>query len=68
MTNMGSATSVVELSETLRNQQASSDLVKLVRKLRWIGLDDEARCVQSALCTIPPEERASVLSLPNSTD
>ncbi len=52
----------------LTAQETSHELVKLVRKLRWIGLDDEARCIQHALCAIPASKRASVLSWPTSTD
>jgi hypothetical protein len=35
-------------------------LAKLIRKLRWIGLDDEARRLELAVSTLPPEERGSV--------
>lgn len=52
----------------LTAQETSHELVKLVRKLRWIGLEDEARCIQHALGAIPANERASVLSWPASTD
>jgi hypothetical protein len=31
------------------DQKISNDLVKQVRKLRWIGMDDEARVMQVAL-------------------
>jgi hypothetical protein len=47
---------------------AQETLTRLVRKLRWIGLDDEAKRVQTELCAIPADERASVLSTPFSTD
>lgn len=30
-------------------QRGSNELVKLIRKLRWIGMDDEARRLQSEL-------------------
>ena len=41
---------------------------KLIRKLRWIGLEDEARSLQLAVSTLPVEERGSVLAGPFSTD
>jgi hypothetical protein len=47
---------------------ASNELVKMVRKLRWIGMEDEARQVQTALSCLPSNERASVLAGPHSTD
>lgn len=40
----------------------------LIRKLRWIGFDDEARRLEQAVSTLPPEERGSVSAGPFSTD
>jgi hypothetical protein len=41
---------------------------QLIRKLRWIGLEEEAKRLESAVCTLPPEERGSVSVGPFSTD
>ena len=41
---------------------------RLIRKLRWIGLDEEAKRLASAVSTLPPDERASVSFAPFSTD
>ena len=35
----------------------SDNLVKLIRKLRWIGLEKEAHQLQDALSKFPAEER-----------
>jgi hypothetical protein len=43
-------------------------LGKLIRKLRWIGLEDEARRLELAVSTLPPEQRDSVSVGPFSTD
>jgi hypothetical protein len=40
----------------------------LIVKLRWIGLEDEARHLQQALSTLPPEESGIVAVGPFSTD
>jgi len=48
--------------------ETAHELVNLVRKLHWIGLDDEARSLQQALGAIPASQRASVLATPASTD
>jgi hypothetical protein len=37
---------------------------KLLRKLRWVGLDEEARRLESALSTLPPEQRSTTAELP----
>jgi hypothetical protein len=46
----------------------SHEWARLIRKLRWIGLDDEAHRLELAVSTVPAEERGSVLAEPSSTD
>jgi hypothetical protein len=46
----------------------SMELVKLIRKLRWIGLVEEAHQLEIALSKIPPDDRAAVLGNAPSTD
>jgi len=46
----------------------SRDQMRLIRKLRWIGLEEEARRLELAISTLPSEERGSVLAGPLSTD
>jgi hypothetical protein len=46
----------------------STDLVKLIRKLRWIGLEDEAHQLEIAVSQFPPETRAPVVVNTSSTD
>jgi len=43
------------------------DWAKLIRKLRWIGMDDEAHRLQIAVCSLPPDERGTVSAGPFST-
>lgn len=35
-----------------------ADLIKLIRKLRWIGLEEEACQLQRALCAMRPGQPA----------
>jgi hypothetical protein len=49
-------------------QQGSRDWAKLIVKLRWIGLEDEARQLERALSALPSEERGTVAAGPFSTD
>jgi hypothetical protein len=42
-------------------------VVKLIRKLRWIGLEGEAKELQHALKGLPPH-RGSLVAGPHSTD
>jgi hypothetical protein len=44
------------------------DCSKLIRKLRWIGLEEEANRLQQMVRTLPPEERGCVAAEPYSTD
>jgi hypothetical protein len=41
---------------------------KLIRKLRWIGLEDEAARLQDALRVVAPEHRGTVIADLNNTD
>jgi hypothetical protein len=53
---------------TLSDQRPACEWAKLIRKLRWIGLEDEARRLEQAVSTVPPEQRGSVSAEPSSTD
>ena len=44
------------------------EMAKLIRKLRWIGLEDEASRLQRVASTLPPEEAGSVSVGPFATD
>jgi hypothetical protein len=46
----------------------SCELVRLIRKLRWIGMEAEAVELQTVLKRLPPDRRASLLEAPHSTD
>jgi hypothetical protein len=46
----------------------SLEWARLIRKLRWIGLEKEAHRLELAVSTLPAEERGSVLAGPISTD
>ena len=46
----------------------SGDITKLIRKLRWIGLEDDARRLQRIASMLPPEERSTVSVGPFATD
>jgi hypothetical protein len=49
-------------------QKAAREVVKLIRKLRWIGMEQEAEQLQTALSGFPSDKRASLLAGPHSTD
>jgi hypothetical protein len=53
---------------TLLDERPSCEWAKLIRKLRWIGLEDEAHRLEQAVSTLPPEQRGSVSAGPFSTD
>jgi hypothetical protein len=50
------------------NERSPREWARLIRKLRWIGLEEEARRLELAVSTLPPEERGSVSVGPFSTD
>jgi hypothetical protein len=52
----------------LINQCPSREWARLISKLRWIGLEEQALRLEQVVNTLPPEERGSVLAGPFSTD
>jgi len=54
--------------QTAPEKGVPQDWAKLIRKLRWIGLEDEASRLQTAVCRLPPDERGTVSAGPFSTD
>jgi hypothetical protein len=42
-------------------QRLPHDWARLILKLRWIGLDEEAKRLESAVATLRPEERCGTL-------
>jgi len=53
------------LPQVTAEQRAESDRLKRVRKLRWVGMDDEARLLQGV---VDPEHADRVLAIPHATD
>ena len=49
-------------------ERTSYELVTLIRKLRWIGLEAEAGQLQTVLRKIPQDRRVSLMAIPHSTD
>jgi len=49
-------------------QLESRDIAKLIRKLRWIGMENEAKDLQKTLNDVPADERGSCLAGPHGTD
>jgi hypothetical protein len=54
--------------EVSSEQRAASELVKRIRKLRWIGLDDDADRVQAELNARGLPAADSVIAMPRDTD
>jgi hypothetical protein len=44
------------------------ECARLVGKLRWIGLDEEAGLLEQALRDLLPEQRGTIFAEPRSTD
>ena len=54
--------------QSLSKKMQSQDWAKLIRKLRWMGLEDEASRLQMVVDTLPPDQRGTVSAGPFSTD
>jgi hypothetical protein len=44
------------------------DLTVRIRKLRWMGLEEEAQALERELKSVPAKETDSVLAAPRNTD
>jgi hypothetical protein len=49
-------------------RQPPDDWTKLIRKLRWIGMEEEAQRLQIAVRSLPPAQKGTVSAEPFSTD
>jgi len=49
-------------------QALPRDWARLIEKLRYIGLNDEASRLASAVSSLPPEQRCELNPLPPDTD
>jgi len=49
-------------------QAIPQDWARLIRKLRWIGLNEEAKRLEAAVRTMAPAERGNVDFGPFATD
>jgi hypothetical protein len=65
---MNNAHAGFELPDVSLEQQFLVDLAKRVRKLRWIGMEDEARILATELEKVPPAIRHSILGEQFCTD
>lgn len=54
--------------QTMSMNRQPKEWAKLIRKLRWIGLEDEARRLQTVVSSLPPDERGTVSAGPFFTD
>ena len=55
-------------SEGMSMNRQSKEWAKLIRKLRWIGMEDEARRLQTIVSSLPADERGTVSAGPFFTD
>ena len=55
-------------SQAMSMNRQPREWAKLIRKLRWIGMEDEARRLQTAVSSLPPDERGTVSAGPFFTD
>jgi hypothetical protein len=52
----------------LAEQKTADELVKLIRKLRWMGMDDEAQRMQTTVASYNVQTVSSVIDGPDDTD
>ena len=55
-------------NQAMAIKRQPKDWANLIRKLRWIGMDDEARRLQTVVSSLPADERGTVSAGPFFTD
>ena len=63
---MGILPSEPEPLDGSAEQRASNDIIRLIRKLRWMRMEDEAKCVETELMQLRRHEFAAFLSFSKS--
>jgi hypothetical protein len=58
----------VPSTEVAPAYQPAQDVASLISKLRWIGMDDEARHLQAAVAMLPADARGTTSAEPLNTD
>jgi hypothetical protein len=54
--------------EVTTEQREAAEVIKLIRKLRWIGMENEAQELQDVLSGLPSPRTGSLVAGPHSTD
>ena len=54
--------------ERLNEQRGSDEMVRLIRKLRWVGLESEAKSMQRELTARAVPAADTVVATPRETD
>jgi len=54
--------------EMTADERRTDEVIKLIRKLRWIGLESEAKQLKEVLEGTPLPHRGSLVAGPHSTD
>lgn len=54
--------------DTSPEQRASNELVRMIRKLRWVGMEEEAKRLQSQLTLCNVSAADSVVAASRETD
>ena len=49
-------------------QRAADEMIKLIIKLRWMGLEEEANCIQRQVSSLSVRAAGSVVAAPRETD
>jgi len=57
-----------KLPDVSSEQRKSNELVRLIRKLRWMGMEEEAKRVQAEVAQCGVEPADSVLATSRETD
>jgi hypothetical protein len=58
----------IRVDQLIADARQPNEVAKLILKLRWIGLEEEALQLERAVHRLPSQQRAPVIGEPSGTD
>jgi hypothetical protein len=58
----------LRVDQLIAGARQPNEVAKLILKLRWIGMEEEAQRLERAVHRLPPQQRGTVIAEPSGTD
>jgi hypothetical protein len=58
----------LRVEQMIAGARQPNEVAKLILKLRWMGMEDEAQKLERAVHRLPPQQRGTAIAEPSATD